>query len=103
MTNDELILRRQQLLVRSAELRISVSGQLQAFKTPLSVADHAREGLQWMLRNPQWPLGALCVVIILRPRVVWRWGGRIWWAWKTYQQTRRMMESISFSETHTRP
>lgn len=97
MTNDELILRRQQLLVRSAELRIAFSSQIQVLQKPLALADSARDGLQWLQRNPQWPLAALVVIFVVRPRAAWRWGGRLWWAWKTYHQARKLLMSVPAS------
>ena len=98
MNNDDLILRQQRLLIRSAELRITFSSQVQVIKRPLGLADQAQAGLQWLYRNPQWPVGALPLVLILRPRGVIRWGSRLWWVWNTYQRTRNLMANLPLSE-----
>jgi hypothetical protein len=94
MTTDELILRQQQLLVRSAQLRSDFASQVQIVKRPLAVVDQARAGLQWLCRNPQWPVGALAVLVVLRPRRTLIWGGRIWWAWKAVQRARTAINNL---------
>jgi hypothetical protein len=86
MNNDALMLRQQQLLIRSAQLRMSFTEQTQLLKRPLAIADDARAGMQWLMRNPQWPLGVFVFAIVLRPTRALRWGARAWWAWKTVQR-----------------
>ena len=86
MNNDDLVLRQQLLLVRSAELRFTLSNQAQVFKRPLTVADQAQTGVQWLYRNPLWPLGALLLLVVLRPRRAILLGGRLLWAWKTFKR-----------------
>ena len=88
MSHDELALRQQRLLVRSAQLRLALAEQTQVFKKPLAVADQARTVLQWLYRNPQWPVGALLVLLVLRPRRAIVWGGRLWWAWGRFKRAR---------------
>ena len=95
MNNDDLALRQKLLLVRSAELRFTLSHQAQVFKRPLAVADQAQAGLQWLYRNPLWPLGALLVLGVLRPRRAILLGGRLWWAWKAFKRARTWMASTS--------
>lgn len=94
MNNDELILRQQRLVARSAELRLTLTNQGQVFKKPLAMADQAQAGLQWLYRNPQWPLGAMLVLVVLRPRRVILWGGRLWWAWKTFNRAQKWMAAM---------
>lgn len=88
MNNDELVVRQQRLLVRSAKLRLNLADQAQLFKRPLVVADQAQAALQWLYRNPKWPLGALLALVVLRPRRTIIWGGRLWWAWKIFNRAR---------------
>jgi hypothetical protein len=83
MDNLDLIQRQQELLVRSAHLRRDLADQSQILQRPFAVVDSARSGLQWLRRNPQWPLAALTLVVLVRPRRAMVWGGRLWWAWKT--------------------
>lgn len=86
MKRDELILRQQQLLVRSAELRLGLADQAQVFKRPLAVVDTARDGLRWLHANPQWPLSALAIGVVLRPRRALVWVRRLWSAWRIWRR-----------------
>ena len=94
MNNDELLLRQQRLLARSSQLRLALADQAQVFKRPLAVADQAQASLQWLYRNPQWPLGALLVLVVLRPRRAILWGGRLWWAWNTFKRAQNWIATI---------
>ena len=91
MNTHDLVLRQQRLLVRSTQLRLALAEQAQVFEKPLAVADQVRGSLQWLYRNPQWPLGALLVLLALRPRRALRWGGRLWLAWKTFDRARNWL------------
>ena len=88
MQDDELVLRRQQLLTRSAELRLALAVQTRVLRKPLGLVDRAREALQWLADHPAWPAGAALVLVLLRPRNALKWGGRVWWAWQSYKQAR---------------
>jgi hypothetical protein len=94
MNHHELMLRQQQLLVRSAQLRLSLKNQVQVFKRPLAVADQVQSGLLWLCRNPQLPLGALMILVVLRPRRALGWGGRLWRAWRLFQRTKNLLETL---------
>jgi len=98
MKHDELVLRQQRLLVRSAQLRTILADQAQVLQRPLALADQAQSGLQWLYRNPQWPLGALALVVLVRPRRAIVWGGRLWWAWKTLKQTKKWLDKQSLQK-----
>lgn len=94
MNNTELVLHRQRLLMRSSELRLTLKEQAGVFKRPLAMADRARHGLQWIARNPKWPLGALIVVIVLRPRRVIVWGNRLWWGWQMFKRAQNLIATL---------
>ena len=91
MNNDDLAVRQQRLLVRSAQLRLVLSDQALVLRRPLGLADQAQSGLQWLYRNPQWPLGALVLVVLVRPRRAIVWAGRLWWTWKSLKQARHWL------------
>lgn len=86
MHTDKLIVRQQQLLARSAQLRFILAEQAQVLTRPLAVLDQARHSLGWIYRNPKWPLGALLVLLVLRPRRLLLWTGRVWWAWGIFKR-----------------
>jgi hypothetical protein len=93
MNNNELLLRQHRLLLRSARLRLTLADQSQVFKKPLALADQARNSLQWLYRNPQWPLGVLLTLAVLRPKRTLLWAGRLWWAWSAFKRVRSGMAS----------
>ncbi len=97
MNNDEILVRQQRLLVRSAQLRLSLADQTQVFRKPLALVDQARSGLQWLNRNPAWPLGALLTLLLLRPKRTLLWGGRLWWGWTTFKRTRSWVAALPVS------
>lgn len=97
MNTDELVVRQQRLLLRSAQLRLALATQAQVLKGPLAVADQAHRGLKWLQNNPLWPLGALAVLLVLRPRRIVLWGGRAWWAWSSFKRVRNWLTSPSVS------
>lgn len=68
-----LIQRQQQLLLRSTELRVTLARQAQVLKAPLSVVDQLRSGVQWLRRHPAWPMAALGLLSLTRPRRLLRW------------------------------
>lgn len=93
-SRDELMLRRGQLLLRSTQLRAQWGKQVQGLRRPLGVADEARAGVQWLLRNPVWPLAALAVVVVLRPRRVWRLAGLGLGAFSAYQRAQGLLATM---------
>lgn len=98
----ELARRHQQLLVRSAELRITLGHQAQVLQAPLALADQARAGLQWLRAHPQWPLGALLLIAVMRPRRALRWVSRLWAGWGIYNNVRRWMLRTAAQAPHAR-
>jgi hypothetical protein len=89
-SRDELLRRREQLLVRSSLLRDDWSRQVQALRGPLGVADQARAGAQWLLRHPEWPIGVALVIVVLRPRRVLRWAGYALQGYGIYRRVQRL-------------
>lgn len=88
LQRDALARRQQQLLIRSAELRVMLAQQAQVLQTPLAVADQVRTGVRWLRQNPQWPLGAAVVLALKRPRRALGWASRLWWSWRVYLRAR---------------
>ena len=86
MKHDELVERQQHLQMRSAELRVKLAAQTQVFKQPLLIADQVFSGMQWLWRRPEWSLAGLLLILALRPRRFFSWGGRLWWVWKAFKR-----------------
>lgn len=98
MNNGDLLVRQQRLLVRSAQLRLELANQAQVVQRPLALADQAQSGLQWLYHNPQWPLGALVLVMLVRPRRTMAWAARLWWTWKAVKQAQHWLTQHAISK-----
>jgi hypothetical protein len=79
---DELAARRSRLLARSARLRERLGVELEEFRAPLGVVDRLGAGWRWLRTNPQWPLAAVVVLAVVRPRRALRWAARGLWLWR---------------------
>jgi hypothetical protein len=93
MTQDELLLRQQALLLRSTQLRLALTQQTQVFKKPLAVADRARDLLRLLANKPAWPLATALLLVAWRPSRAFLWGRRLWWAYRSYRQARHWIAS----------
>lgn len=91
MSHADLIERQQRLLARSALLRDSMESQSLVIKRPLAAADQVRHGMQWLYSHPQWPVAAMVVLIVLKPRRFLTWGGRMLWAWSSFQKAQKLL------------
>ncbi len=92
MNNKDIFLQQQQLLVRSERLRNTISDQTQVFKRPFAIIDIVLASVNWLKQHPKWPLGAVVVLVVLRPRKSILWGSRLWGAWKTYKRLKSQLE-----------
>jgi len=91
----ELAERKQQLLIRSAELRVSMAHHARALRGPLSVVDQAMAGAQWLRTHPAWPLGTMLMLAVLRPRRILRWGFRLWGGWRLFGKARDWLDNVA--------
>ncbi len=90
-SRDELLRRREQLLLRSSVLRNDWSRQVQALRTPLHRADQVRDGAHWLLQHPEWPIGVALVILVLRPGRTMRWVGFALQGYGVYRRVQRLM------------
>lgn len=84
--------RRARLVARAALERERLSVQLQAWETPLSLADRCVEAARYLYRNPQWVVAAALLIAVLRPRralALARNGLLAWRAWRWIAQSLR--------------
>ena len=89
--HEELLRRRERLLLRSAILRQDWSQQVQVLRAPLGVADRARAATRWLVQHPEWPLGAAVLLMLLRPGRVLRWASYAWQGYGVYRRVQRVM------------
>ena len=89
----ELAARQQQLRLRSAELRFRLADEASAaLGRPLALADQARAALSWIKRNPEWPIGAAVLLLVLRPRRALHVVTLAWSGWRALQSARRWLD-----------
>lgn len=88
---EELQRRRERLLLRSQMLRQDWSQQVQVLRAPLGVADRARAATHWLVRHPEWPLGAALLLVLLRPGRVLRWTSYALQGYGVYRRVQRVM------------
>lgn len=98
MNNADLAARKQRLLIRSALLRQTLGDQAQVLKRPLALIDQVQTRLQWLARNPKWPVAALMVLLILRPRRTLVWSGRIWRLWKLFKRSKNWIDKLPLQQ-----
>ena len=51
--------RREQLLMRSAALRVRLRHDAQVLEAPFALVDQGRHAMRWLRANPEWPLAAI--------------------------------------------
>ena len=77
-----LALARERLVERSRRLRVEAAAQSAVLDPVLNVGDQIRDGAAWVRSHPQVLAAALVGFAVVRPRRVWRWGLRLWGAWR---------------------
>lgn len=90
---DEVLRRRERLLLRSSQLRMDWAQQVQVLRTPLGVADKARSATRWLMQYPEWPLGAAALLIVLRPVRALRWASYAWQGYGLYRRVQRVLDA----------
>jgi len=90
---DEVLRRRERLLLRSGQLRLQWDQQVQVLRTPLGVADKARSATQWLVQHPEWPIGVAALVIVLRPGRALRWASYAWQGYGLYRRVQRVLSA----------
>ncbi|MEY4139224.1 MAG: hypothetical protein RLZZ371_1406 [Pseudomonadota bacterium] len=99
MSPNELQLRQQRLLIRSAELRLQLRGDLQRLQRPAAWADQVMSCWNWLSQHPQWPAGALALLLILKPKRALSWAGKLWWLWNSARLLRRWRDALLAPES----
>jgi len=91
----ELALTRERLLERSADVRERVAVQSAALLPALALGDRVRDVAYWLRTHPALAVSAFVVVVVVRPRIVWRWSLRAWSAWRFVRGWRNRLSALS--------
>lgn len=82
----ELALKKQRLQWQIAAQREEL-GRFGAGLAPaLGAADRVREGARWLRRHPEAVAAGVTALVVARPRVVWRWARRGFFAWQAWRK-----------------
>ena len=84
----DLALRRERLLARSEQARQQLEVQSAALLPVLAFGDRARATVHWLRQHPEAVFALTVGLIIVRPRVAWRWGLRAWTAVRWFRSVR---------------
>ena len=93
----DLAARREQLLLRSAQLREQLGGRARVLRPALRTVDRVRGGAQAVRENRTWVLlggAALAGAVLVRPRWVLGLGLRAWSGWQAFQRVRPLARTI---------
>jgi len=81
----ELALKKQRLQIKSAALREELAGHALALAPLFAVGDRLYGGALWLRRHPEVVVAASAVLLVARPRAVFRWARRaavVWQGWR---------------------
>lgn len=89
----ELALKKQRLLLRSADLRDRMGVHADGLAPVFVAVDRLREAGAVVRRNPEWVAGGIVVLVVARPRFVWRWVRRGYVGWRMWKSARKLLTS----------
>jgi len=81
----EIRARRAQLMASAAVERERIRMQLQAWEAPFALVDTGISAARYLRRHPQWIVGPLVLLTILRPRRVLAWTRNALVAWRAWR------------------
>jgi len=94
----EIRARRGHLMARASVQRDRIGVLLHAWEAPLALADKSVAAVRCVRRNPQWIVGAVVLLAVLRPRRAYNWarnGLIAWRAWRWFSRSLRDFASRS--------
>lgn len=72
----QLAERRQALQARSAEQRRDIAADIAGLEPVFSTVDALRRAAQWLRHNPEWVVGGVAVVVVVKPKRSFRMARR---------------------------
>ena len=84
--DQDLQLRQERAVRRSAELRQDLGQQSACLIGPLVQAERAKDGLLWLQRHPVYMALIVAIVVALKPRNALSKLGRAWAVWRTVRR-----------------
>jgi YqjK-like protein len=90
----QLLYRREQLVARSGQLRGDLAAQAGHLAPRGLLMVSAQRGWQWLQYHPQWVVGAVALLLVLRPQRAWQWSGRLLAAWQIARRTAPLWRTL---------
>ena len=91
-TTLELALKKQRLQIAGDTLRADFARHAAGLAPVFAGADYAVEGIYWMRRNPQTVVAAAVALLMIRPKVAWRWARRAFVGWQAWRKLSDILE-----------
>lgn len=60
-----------------------------------AVADAIQRGVTTLRQHPHWVLAGVAVLLVARPRLVWRWTKRALIGWRAWRSLRNLLDDLS--------
>jgi hypothetical protein len=84
----QLSLRRERLSAQADAQRAALGRAIEPWRTPLALTDQGLGALQYVRQHPQWLVGGVLLLAVLRPRGLGKWLGRGWVSWQLLNKLR---------------
>lgn len=91
----ELALRKQRLQLAGDALRTDFGRHAAGLRPIFAAGDLAVDGACWLRRHPELVVGVGAALIVSRPKRVWRWAQRAFFAWQTWRRLHRLVDRSS--------
>lgn len=90
----ELALKKQRLQLQVAAQRVVILQALESTAPAFGAAEKIRAGWRWAKAHPEWLAGIGVALAVARPRAVFRWARRGFFAWRVLHRLRGTIESF---------
>lgn len=78
--------RRERLIAQAEAQRRALAQDMAPWRTALALADQGLNAMRFLRRHPVWLLGAVALIVALRPAKAGKWLRRGWIAWRVVQK-----------------
>lgn len=84
----QLVERRDRLVAQAELQRAALARAIEPWRTPLALTDQGLNALQYVRHHPQWLVGGVLLLAVLRPRGLGKWLSRGWISWQMLNRLR---------------
>ena len=91
----ELALQKQRLQLKSAEQRGALMAAVAQLAPAFAVVDGVQDGFRWLRRHPEWLVGGIVTLLVVRPGAVLRLAERGFFAWQIWRKFSEWRDSAA--------